>query len=110
VLHYLDDPAAAVLEAARVLKPGGRLLIADFAPHELDFLRDEQAHRRLGFSEEEVRGWLAQAGLDLNDVQRLPPEGGEQGKLTVMIYAADKPGAKTGKVRAKGNELEGVKG
>lgn len=110
VLHYLDDPAAAVLEAARVLKPGGRLLIADFAPHELDFLRDEQAHRRLGFSEEEVRGWLAQAGLDLNDVQRLPPEGGEQGKLTVMIYAADKPGTKTGKVRAKGNELEGVKG
>ena len=63
VLHYLDDPGAAVAEAARVMAPGGRLLIADFAPHELEFLRDEYAHRRLGFSDREVEGWFAAAGL-----------------------------------------------
>ena len=63
VLHYLDDPGAAVAEAARVMAPGGRLLIADFASHKEEFLRDEYAHRRLGFSDREVEGWFAAAGL-----------------------------------------------
>ena len=63
VLHYLDDPGAAVSEAARVMRPGGRLLVADFAPHELEFLRSDFAHRRLGFSDREVQGWFAAAGL-----------------------------------------------
>jgi SAM-dependent methyltransferase len=49
VLHYLDDPGRAVAEAARVMAGGGRLLIADFASHKEEFLRDEFAHRRLGF-------------------------------------------------------------
>jgi len=63
VLHYLDDPAAAVAEAARVMRAGGRLLIADFAPHELEFLRGDFAHRRLGFADREVQGWFQAAGL-----------------------------------------------
>src|SRR3990170_2286579 len=50
VLHFLDDPAAAVAEAARLLAPGGKLLVVDFAPHELEFLREQSAHRRLGFA------------------------------------------------------------
>lgn len=109
VLHYLDEPAAAVAETARILKPGGRLLIADFAPHDLDFLREEQAHRRLGFSEDEVRGWLSQAGLDVTEVRRLPPpEGGEGAVLTVVIYAADKPSAHGAQRRRKAAELEGT--
>ncbi|MGE0724688.1 MAG: ArsR/SmtB family transcription factor, partial [Alphaproteobacteria bacterium] len=48
VLHYLDDPAEAIAEAARVLRPGGRLVVVDFAPHELEQLRADHAHRRLG--------------------------------------------------------------
>ncbi|HEY4345635.1 MAG TPA: metalloregulator ArsR/SmtB family transcription factor [Parvibaculum sp.] len=107
VLHYLDDPAAAVAEAARILGPGGRLLIADFAPHDLDFLREEQAHRRLGFAEDEVKGWLVQAGLDLAEVRRLPPEGGE-GALTVVIYAADKAAGRGAKHQRRTAELEGT--
>lgn len=107
VLHYLDDPAAAVGEAARILKPGGRLLIVDFAPHELDFLREEQAHRRLGFAEDEVKNWLDQAGLDLAEVRRLPPEGSE-GALTVVIYAADKAADRGGKRQRQAAEFEGT--
>jgi ArsR family transcriptional regulator len=63
VLHFADEPAAAIAEARRVLRPGGRMMIVDFAPHDVEILRREHAHRRLGFSDDEVRGWLSQAGL-----------------------------------------------
>ena len=85
VLHYLDDPAAAVAEAARVLRPAGRVLIADFAPHELEFLRNDFAHRRLGFSDREVQGWFHAAGL-----KPLASEAIVAGrdKLTVKLWLA----------------------
>lgn len=85
VLHYLDDPGAAVAEAARVMRPGGRLLIADFAPHDLEFLRSDFAHRRLGFSDREVQGWFAAAGL-----KPLASEAIAAGKnkLTVKLWLA----------------------
>lgn len=89
VLHYLDDPAAAVQEATRVMKPGGRLLIADFASHELEFLRDEFAHRRLGFSDKEVAGWFHAAGLKAKDVEAIAPADGDAKKLTVKIWTAE---------------------
>ncbi|MEO1642918.1 MAG: metalloregulator ArsR/SmtB family transcription factor, partial [Pseudomonadota bacterium] len=57
VLHFLDDPSAVITEAARILKPGGQLLIVDFAPHTLDFLRDKQGHRRLGIRESDMTDW-----------------------------------------------------
>jgi ArsR family transcriptional regulator len=63
VLHFLSDPGRAVIEAARLLKPGGRLVIADFAPHGLEFLREQHAHRRLGFSDAEMKQWCAAAGV-----------------------------------------------
>jgi ArsR family transcriptional regulator len=59
VLHFADEPAAAIAEARRVLRPGGRMMIVDFAPHDVEILRREHAHRRLGFSDDEVRGWLS---------------------------------------------------
>jgi ArsR family transcriptional regulator len=88
VLHYLGDPAAAVKEAARIVAPDGKLIIVDFAPHRHEFLREQHQHRRLGFSDEEIDRWLAEAGL--SDVRRvaLPPSHGDG--LTVKIWAAQR--------------------
>ncbi len=87
VLHYLADPAAAVAEAARLVMPGGRLLIIDFAPHELERLREEHQHRRLGFADDEIRRWLTDAGLTPSAVVALPPD--SEG-LTVSIWTAER--------------------
>jgi len=89
VLHYLGDPAAAVKEAARLVGEGGRLLIVDFAPHALEFLRDEHQHRRLGFAEAEMNRWLAEAGLTDIETVSLPPA--REAGLTVTIWRADRP-------------------
>jgi ArsR family transcriptional regulator len=70
VLHFLDEPGRAVREAARALRPGGLALIVDFAPHAVEVLRTDHAHRRLGFSHEEVAGWCRDAGLSTLTMQR----------------------------------------
>jgi ubiquinone/menaquinone biosynthesis C-methylase UbiE len=85
VLHYAEDPSAAVSEAARLLKLGGRLLIVDFAPHNLERLRSEHAHRRLGFADGEVVKWCRAAGLRVYRVEHLPSK-----ELTVSIWQADR--------------------
>jgi SAM-dependent methyltransferase/DNA-binding transcriptional ArsR family regulator len=86
VLHYLDDPGRALREAARVLRPGGRLLVVDFAPHTEEALRESHAHRRLGFGRDEIATYLTDASLDLTDHRDLPPLPGEGGKLTVSLW------------------------
>ena len=91
VLHYLDDGARAVREAARVLRPQGRLLVVDFAPHEHEFLREEHAHRRLGFAEETVSQWLEQAGLDVISHRSVPPDAGSEGEIAVSLWLARDP-------------------
>lgn len=101
VLHYLDDPGRALNEAARILMPGGRLLIADFAPHEFEQLRDNHAHRRLGISAEHMTTWLHRAGLRLIKHDVLPPpwRKGETG-LTVSLWLAEKPASPADVLRA----------
>jgi ArsR family transcriptional regulator len=85
VLHFAEKPSLAIQEAARILAPGGRLLIADFAPHDREELRRDHAHARLGFADDVVRTWLRRAGLQLGETRQL------EGPLTVTIWLAGKP-------------------
>ncbi len=86
VLHYAQQPEAAVAEAARILAPNGRLLIADFGPHEREDLRDRHAHARLGFSDAQIVAWFAAAGLRAHPPQRLAGE-----ELTVHLWLGQRP-------------------
>jgi ubiquinone/menaquinone biosynthesis C-methylase UbiE/DNA-binding transcriptional ArsR family regulator len=83
VLHFIPAPDRAISELSRILSPGGRLLIVDFAPHEREELRDRDAHARLGFSDEQIAGWLSAAGLECDLVKNL-----EGGTLTVKLWRA----------------------
>jgi len=85
VLHYAHSPAAAIAEAARVLAPGGTLLVVDFAAHEREELRATDAHIRLGCEDEVMAGWFAAAGLEVDRVEHL--KGGE---LTVTLWRGPK--------------------
>jgi ArsR family transcriptional regulator len=86
VLHFLDEPAAAIQEATRVLAPGGRLLVVDFLPHLLENLRDEHSHRRLGFAKADIDAWFRRAGLQPAKFKTLAGS-----KLTVGVWLAEKP-------------------
>jgi ArsR family transcriptional regulator len=88
VLHYLDEPESAIAEAARVLAPGGRVLIVDFAPHALEFLRERHAHRRLGFGHGPMAQLVGAADLDLETVVDLRSDESAIGKLTVTLWLA----------------------
>ncbi len=83
VLHYADVPSQTIAEAARVLRPGGRLLVVDFAPHQRAELREEFAHRWLGFSDATLATLFAEAGLVGEAPERL-----EGGPITVCLWSA----------------------
>lgn len=89
VLHYLREPGLAIAEASRVLSPGGTLLIADFAPHSYEELRERHAHRRLGFAVQEVTNWCRDVGLDVISATQVAPHSAGEG-LTVTIWKATK--------------------
>lgn len=91
VLHYIEDPASALVEAARLLRPGGQLLIVDFAPHELEFLRSEYGHLRLGIREEDMREWARKAGLTLHSPRQLAAPDTLEQRLNVHVWNAQLP-------------------
>lgn len=86
VLHFLEDPGRALREAAAMLAPGGRLIVVDFAPHEMEFLRSEHAHRRLGFSRAQIAGWFAEAGLACDLAEEVTAADRAPGQLSVMLW------------------------
>jgi ArsR family transcriptional regulator len=85
VLHFAQQPAAAIAEAARVLDSGGRLLIIDFASHEHEELRDRDAHVRLGFGDDQIEGWFQAAGLTVVKVEELVGD-----VLTVKLWLGER--------------------
>jgi len=91
VLHYLDDPQRALREAARALRPGGRLVVVDFAPHELEFLREKHAHRRLGFERDEINEMMTAIGLEIVGGRDLAASRPRDDKLTVSLWIARDP-------------------
>ncbi|WP_213162619.1 ArsR/SmtB family transcription factor [Kaustia mangrovi] len=95
VLHYLEDPERALSEAARVLSPEGQMLVVDFAPHELEFLREGHAHRRLGISDDQFASWAQRAGLKVVSHEQLPPPPTIANGLTVSIWLARPVHART---------------
>jgi ubiquinone/menaquinone biosynthesis C-methylase UbiE len=87
VLHFAHEPDRVIAEVARVLRPGGAVLIADFAPHEQEDLRTQAAHARLGFSDAQIEGWVSAKGLALSSREAL-----EGNPLTVMLWLVHRPG------------------
>ena len=94
VLHFLPEPGLAIREAARVTAPGGKLLIVDFAPHEHEFLREEHAHKRLGFPGQQMSQWMTDAGLKAISNRLLAPPAGDSAGLTVSLWLAERPSAR----------------
>ena len=85
VLHYADDPLAAIIEASRVIAPMGLLAVVDFAPHDVEALREQHAHRRLGFRDEEITDMFLSSCLQCVGIHSLPGD-----PLTVKIWLGEK--------------------
>ena len=95
VLHYLPSPDAAVREAARTLRPGGRLLVVDMMPHERAEYRQEMGHLWLGFEPDQATRWLREAGLDRISLRSLPTDTDAKGPGLFAAVAVKPAAAET---------------
>jgi ubiquinone/menaquinone biosynthesis C-methylase UbiE len=91
VLHFLDDPGRALAEAGRILKPGGRLVAVDFAPHALEHLRTEHSHRHLGVAAADFARWSHKGGLSPVSEATFESPSGQDG-VAVKVWAVEKAG------------------
>jgi ArsR family transcriptional regulator len=91
VLHFVVDPAVVLTEAARVLRPGGRLLIVDMLPHEREEYRTTMGHLWLGYGEQQLTGWLEDAGLAHPRFVSLPPDPQAKGPSLFAARAVKNP-------------------
>ena len=92
VLHYCDNPEQVVKESARLLKPGGQLLIVDFLPHDLEFLREKHAHQRLGFAKATIKQWCTQHGFAhiRHEALEARESDNREQTLTVGLWSAER--------------------
>ena len=90
VLHFLNDPQMVIAESSRLLKSNGYLLVVDFAPHDIELLREEHAHRRLGFSDQEITQWCNNSGLTMLSIEHLQAASKTNARLTVTLWLAKK--------------------
>ena len=90
VLHFLNDPQIVISESSRLLKSGGFLLVVDFAPHDIELLREEHAHRRLGFSDQEITHWCENSGFTMMSIEHLQAASKTNARLTVTLWVAKK--------------------
>jgi ubiquinone/menaquinone biosynthesis C-methylase UbiE/DNA-binding transcriptional ArsR family regulator len=88
VLHHVQDPRQAIAEAARVLRPGGRILVVDMVPHDRAQYQKEMGHVWLGFSEDVMRGYLTRAGFTAPRFQALPPDPEAKGPNLFAVSAS----------------------
>jgi len=87
VLHYIAEPAKALGEVARVLRPGGRLVVIDMMPHDREEYRVQMGHVWQGFPEEQVTDWLSAAGFDGIRYTPLPVDSAATGPALFVAVA-----------------------
>jgi ubiquinone/menaquinone biosynthesis C-methylase UbiE/DNA-binding transcriptional ArsR family regulator len=91
VLHYLPAPADALREMARVVRPGGAVVVVDFVRHEAEWMRDELGVQWLGFPPDEVAGWLRDVGLERPRVETIAARSPGRDLPAAFIASARRP-------------------
>jgi ArsR family transcriptional regulator len=79
VLHHVPDPGRALVDVARVLKPGGRLIVVDMLPHDRESYRQQMGHVWMGFADDHVKRMLSENGFEQVRVVSLPPDAKAKG-------------------------------